>query len=72
MGKYGVVTGGTGAPCVGEAWGILLCRGTQIQILLQKQKKRAGKKSKKSNYFRSEMLNLKETDKKDLEAETLS
>lgn len=35
MGKHGVVTGGAGAASVGEAGGILLCWGAQVQILLQ-------------------------------------
>lgn len=36
VGKHGVVAGGAGAASVGEAGGILLCRGAQVQILLQK------------------------------------
>lgn len=35
VGKHGVVAGGAGAASVGEAGGILLCWGAQVQILLQ-------------------------------------
>lgn len=39
VGKHGVVAGGAGAASVGEAGGILLCWGAQVQILLQKEVK---------------------------------
>lgn len=40
VGEHGVVAGGAGAASVGEAGGILFCRGAQVQILLLKKKKR--------------------------------
>lgn len=38
VGKHRVVAGGAGAAGVGEAGGILLCRGAQVQILLSTRK----------------------------------
>lgn len=37
VGEHRVIAGGAGAASVGEAGGILFCRGTQVQILLLKK-----------------------------------
>ena len=45
VGEDGVVPGGAGTVCVGEAGGVLLRRSTQVQILLWKERERGGLES---------------------------
>lgn len=40
VGEHRVIAGGAGATSVGEAGGILFCRGAQIQVLLLKERKK--------------------------------